>query len=133
MTCDPLALSALITSLVNNYIEELYVRHQGVEMVNIHSIGRRHYTNQGMHLRELGKRLLANLIVDALSHCAPVSAPQHHSATATAATTPLPSSSTASPHRTTKPFNLNFKQPYRVNDPLRVADEFNSLLCFGIG
>ncbi|KAG8328735.1 hypothetical protein J6590_102727 [Homalodisca vitripennis] len=44
--------------LVNFYIEELSIRHEGVELLNFNLIGRRWFTRHGMHLRLPGKRLL---------------------------------------------------------------------------
>lgn len=55
--------------------------HQGVEMINVETIGRKHFNTHGMHLRASGKRFLANMIVlvaDALSHCACTTTPSCH-------------------------------------------------------
>lgn len=52
---------------VNRYMAELCNRHEAVELLDIRSIGRRHFTRHGMHLGKSGKRLLASLIVQRLS------------------------------------------------------------------
>ncbi|KAG8284986.1 hypothetical protein J6590_090852 [Homalodisca vitripennis] len=56
--------------LVNFYIEELSIRHEGVELLNFNLIGRRWFTRHGMHLRLPGKRLLADLVLESLHRCA---------------------------------------------------------------
>ncbi|KAG8248708.1 hypothetical protein J6590_035477 [Homalodisca vitripennis] len=50
-------------ALVNFYIEELSVRYKGIEVLNFNEIGRRWFTQHGMHLRLPGKRLLAELLL----------------------------------------------------------------------
>ncbi|KAG8330484.1 hypothetical protein J6590_063163 [Homalodisca vitripennis] len=50
--------------LVNFYIEELSIRHEGVELLNFNLIGRPWFTRHGMLLRLPGKRLLADLVLD---------------------------------------------------------------------
>ncbi|KAG8265406.1 hypothetical protein J6590_095365 [Homalodisca vitripennis] len=60
--------------LVNFYIEELSIRHEGVELLNFNLIGRRWFTRHGMHLRLPGKRLLADLVLESLHRCARSSA-----------------------------------------------------------
>jgi len=77
-----------VTSEVNNYIEELCVRNQGVELLNISSIGRKHFTAHGMHLRASGKILLAKLAVDALANCSPLPAPRRRHESNTSAKSP---------------------------------------------
>lgn len=59
-------------SLVNNFIFKLCHRMQGVKVVDISRITRRHYTSHGLHLRNSGKRLLANLIVENIKQLKPL-------------------------------------------------------------
>ncbi|KAG8271629.1 hypothetical protein J6590_058433 [Homalodisca vitripennis] len=65
-----LSSSAVIVStriaLVNFYIEELSVRYKGIEVLNFNEIGRRWFTQHGMHLRLPGKRLPAELLLECL-------------------------------------------------------------------
>lgn len=61
--------------LVNNFIGALCRRHDGVDLLDIRSIGRHHYTSHGLHLRTSGKKLLANLIAKQLSLMRPQSRP----------------------------------------------------------
>lgn len=72
--------------LVNNYIAELCNRHGGVEALDTSSIRRHHHTSHGLHLRENGKEVLANLIVKNLSFMKPLPRSQPKS---TQAPTPL--------------------------------------------
>ncbi|KAG8260085.1 hypothetical protein J6590_104783 [Homalodisca vitripennis] len=55
------------TRLVNNYMEELCVRHKRLHLLNFNSISRRWFTGHGMHLGPEGKCLLAELILDHLA------------------------------------------------------------------
>lgn len=52
---------------VNSFMADLCRRHDNVELVDIKTIGRRHHTSHGLHLRSSGKRLLANLIASRLA------------------------------------------------------------------
>lgn len=52
---------------VNRFMAEICQRHEGVELLDIGNITRRHFTRHGLHLGGNGKRLLANLIVRRLS------------------------------------------------------------------
>ncbi|KAG8294833.1 hypothetical protein J6590_093923 [Homalodisca vitripennis] len=54
------------TVLVNAYIEELAVRHN-IRVLNFDDISRRYFTRHGQHLSWRGKRLLAGMIVAAMS------------------------------------------------------------------
>lgn len=51
---------------VNRYIYDLCCRNKRVDIINISAISRSHHTSHGMHLRNAGKRLLADLIVSKL-------------------------------------------------------------------
>ncbi|KAG8329911.1 hypothetical protein J6590_075843 [Homalodisca vitripennis] len=55
------------TRLVNNYMEELCVRHKRLHLLNFNSISRRWFTGHGMHLGPEGKCLLTELILDHLA------------------------------------------------------------------
>lgn len=57
--------------LANNYIEELCHYHKGIEMLDLSHICRQHFTAHGLHLRDTGKRLLADSIVKSLARPPP--------------------------------------------------------------
>lgn len=60
-----------VTSLVNNYMEELCIRHEGAEILDISTITRHHFTRQGLHLQDSGKELLSELLVQKLAGMKP--------------------------------------------------------------
>ncbi|KAG8296531.1 hypothetical protein J6590_055176 [Homalodisca vitripennis] len=84
-------------ALVNFYIEELSVRYKGIEVLNFNEIGRRWFTQHGMHLRLPGKRLLAELLLGCLDRFGqsptirPPTSPAHAASSCAASSTPLSS------------------------------------------
>lgn len=58
--------------LVNDYITKLCTRHRGVEMVDISTIRRHHYTAHGLHLNARGKEVLANTVAMRLANMCPL-------------------------------------------------------------
>lgn len=54
-------------ALVNNFISELCCRYEGMEVLDISSLGRRHFTRHGLHLNAEGKIVMADLIVKELA------------------------------------------------------------------
>lgn len=52
------------TVLANRYIRQVCEEHQGAVLLDFNRISRRFFTRNGMHLRMLGKRMLARLIVE---------------------------------------------------------------------
>ncbi|KAG8281105.1 hypothetical protein J6590_065690, partial [Homalodisca vitripennis] len=84
-------------ALVNFYIEELFVRYKGIEVLNFNEIGRRWFTQHGMHLRLPGKRLLAELLLGCLDRFGqsptirPPTSPAHAASSCAASSTPLSS------------------------------------------
>ncbi|KAG8245776.1 hypothetical protein J6590_099417 [Homalodisca vitripennis] len=84
-------------ALVNFYIEELSVRYKGIEVLNFNEIGRRWFTQHGMHLRLPGKRLLAELLLGCLDRFSqsptirPPTSPAHAASSCAASSTPLSS------------------------------------------
>ncbi|KAG8267020.1 hypothetical protein J6590_059803 [Homalodisca vitripennis] len=61
------------TTLVNHYIRELCARCVGSVVLDFNTIGRRHFTRHGQHLRMGGKQVLARLVVDGLKRASLVS------------------------------------------------------------
>ncbi|KAG8307910.1 hypothetical protein J6590_010347 [Homalodisca vitripennis] len=90
-------------SLVNFYIEEVSVRYKGIEVLNFNEIGRRWFTQHGMHLRLPGKRLLAELLLGCLDRFGqsptirPPTSPAHAASSCAASSTPLSSLPALSP------------------------------------
>ncbi|KAG8241701.1 hypothetical protein J6590_081435 [Homalodisca vitripennis] len=84
-------------ALVNFYIEELSVRYKGIEVLNFNEIGRRWFTQHGMHLRLPGKPLLAELLLGCLDRFGqsptirPPTSPAHAASSCAASSTPLSS------------------------------------------